>query len=125
MSGATVAIWISCGSLLVSASSLVVAAAAYRRSETRRRLDQRERTSPGAARSRASAALDHMLGGALSTDAAAVREPRGQLRGASARPKRVDHTGVEKTQSVTAQHVRTRLEQLVQYMRDKTRATNG
>jgi hypothetical protein len=70
MSDAALTIWISCGSLLVSAGSLVVSVAAYRRSDTLRRLDrlselsrdigdlrprldQLERTIPEAVQSRA------------------------------------------------------------------------
>ena len=123
MSDAALTIWISCGSVLVSAGSLVVSVAAYRRSDTLRRLDrlselsrdiadlrprvdQLERTIPEAvqSRARASAALGHGLGGG--TEASI--------------PKRVDNAGIEKTKLVTAREVSTRLEQLVQYMRDRT-----
>jgi len=135
MSDAAVTIWISCGSLLVSAGSLVVSVAAYRRSDTLRRLDrlselsrdiadlpprldELERTIPKAVQSRApaSAALGHGL--RAGADAAAVREPRGQLDGAASRPKRIDYAGIE-TKSVTARQVSTRLEQLVHYMRER------
>ena len=122
MSDAALTIWISCGSLLVSACSLVVSVAAYRRSDTLRRLnrpsevsrdsdirprlDQLERTIPEAvqSRARASAVLGHGLGAG----------PQASI------PKRVDNAGIEKTKLVTAREVSTRLEQLVQYMRDKT-----
>jgi hypothetical protein len=96
MSDAALTIWISCGSLLISAASLVVSIAAYRRSDTLRRLDrlselsrdianlrprleQLERTIPKAVQSRAPAASatpGHGL--RAGADAAAVREPRGQ-----------------------------------------------
>ena len=98
MSDAALTIWISCGSLLVSAGSLVVSIAAFRRSVTPRqpdrlnelsrdianlrpRLDQLERTIPKAVQSRApaSAALGHEL--RAGADAAAVRAPGGQLDG--------------------------------------------
>ena len=122
MSDAALKIWISCGSLLVSACSLVVSVAAYRRSDTLRRLnrpsevsrdsdirprlDQLERTIPEAvqSRARASAVLGHGLGAG----------PQASI------PKRVDNAGIEKTKLVTAREVSTRLEQLVQYMRDRT-----
>ena len=123
MSDAALTIWISCGSLLVSAGSLVVSVAAYRRSDTLRRLDrlselsrdigdlrprleQLERTIPEAVQSRArlSAALNHELGGGMEASI----------------PKRVDNAGIEKTKLVTAREVSTRLEQFVQYMRDRT-----
>ena len=122
MSDAALTIWISCGSLLVSACSLVVSVAAYRRSDTLRRLDrpsevsrdsdirprldQLERTIPEAvqSRARASAVLGHGLGAGLQASI----------------PKRVDNAGIEKTKLVTAREVSTRLEQLVQYMRDRT-----
>ena len=122
MSDAALTIWISCGSLLVSACSLVVSVAAYRRSDTLRRLDrpsevsrdsdirprldQLERTIPEAvqSRARASAALGHGLGAG----------PQASI------PKRVDNAGIEKTKLVTAREVSTRLEQLLQYMRDRT-----
>ena len=122
MSDAALTIWISCGSLLVSACSLVVSVAAYRRSDTLRRLnrpsevsrdsdirprlDQLERTIPEAvqSRARASAALGHGLGAGQQASI----------------PKRVDNAGIEKTKLVTAREVSTRLEQLVQYMRDRT-----
>jgi len=123
MSDAALTIWISCGSLLVSAGSLVVSVAAYRRSDTLRRLDrlselsrdigdlrprleQLERTIPEAVQSRArtSAALGHGIGGGMEASI----------------PKRVDNAGIEKTKLVTAREVSTRLEQLVQYMRDRT-----
>jgi len=122
MSDAALTIWISCGSLLVSACSLVVSVAAYRRSDTLRRLDRPsevsrdsdlpprldrlERTIPEAvqSRARASAALGHGLGAG----------PQASI------PKRVDNAGIEKTKLVTAREVSTRLEQLVQYMRDRT-----
>ena len=122
MSDAALTIWISCGSLLVSACSLVVSVAAYRRSDTLRRLDrpsevsrdsdlrprldQLERTIPEAvqSRARASAALGHGLGAG----------PQASI------PKRIDNAGIEKTKLVTAREVSTRLEQLVQYMRDRT-----
>jgi hypothetical protein len=93
MSDAALTIWISCGSLLVSACSLVVSVAAYRRFDTLRRLDRLselgrdiadlrprleklERTIPKAVQSRVppAAVLGH---------AAAVREPRGQPDGAA------------------------------------------
>jgi hypothetical protein len=98
MSDAALTIWISCGSLLVSAGSLVVSIAAYRRSDTPRqpdrlnelsrdianlrpRLDQLERTIPKTAQSGApaSAALGHEI--RAGADAAAVRAPGGQLDG--------------------------------------------
>ena len=122
MQDAALTIWISCGSLLVSACSLVVSVAAYRRSDTLRRLDrlsevsrdsdlrprldQLERTIPEAvqSRARASAALGHGLGAG----------PQASI------PKRVDNASIEKTKLVTAREVSTRLEQLVQYMRDRT-----
>jgi len=122
MQDAALTIWISCGSLLVSACSLVVSVAAYRRSDTLRRLnrpsevsrdsdirprlDQLERTIPEAvqSRARASAVLGHGLGAG----------PQASI------PKRVDNAGIEKTKLVTAREVSTRLEQLVQYMRDRT-----
>ena len=123
MSDAALTIWISCGSLLISAGSLVVSFAAFRRSDTLRRLarlselsrdigdlrprlDQLERTVPEAvqSRARASAALGHRLGSGLQASI----------------PKRVDNAGSEKTEFVTAREVSTRLEQLVQYMRDRT-----
>ena len=122
MQDAALTIWISCGSLLVSACSLVVSVAAYRRSDTLRRLDRPsevsrdsdlrprldrlERTIPEAvqSRARASAALGHGLGAG----------PQASI------PKRVDNAGIEKTKLVTAREVSTRLEQLVQYMRDRT-----
>ena len=122
MQDAALTIWISCGSLLVSACSLVVSVAAYRRSDTLRRLnrpsevsrdsdlrprlDRLERTIPEAvqSRARASAALGHRLGSGLQASI----------------PKRVDNAGIEKTKLVTAREVSTRLEQLVQYMRDRT-----
>ena len=122
MQDAALTIWISCGSLLVSAGSLLVSVAAYRRSDTLRRLerlselsrdsdirprlDQLERTIPEAvqSRARASAVLGHGLGAG----------PQASI------PKRVDNAGIEKTKLVTAREVSTRLEQLVQYMRDRT-----
>ena len=122
MQDAALTIWISCGSLLVSACSLVVSVAAYRRSDTLRRLDRPsevsrdsdlrprldrlERTIPEAvqSRARASAVLGHGLGAGLQASI----------------PKRVDNAGIEKTKLVTAREVSTRLEQLVQYMRDRT-----
>ena len=122
MQDAALTIWISCGSLLVSACSLVVSVAAYRRSDTLRRLDrpsevsrdsdirprldQLERTIPEAvqSRARASAVLGHGLGAG----------PQASI------PTRVDNAGIEKTKLVTAREVSTRLEQLVQYMRDRT-----
>ena len=122
MQDAALTIWISCGSLLVSACSLVVSVAAYRRSDTLRRLDRPsevsrdsdlrprldrlERTIPEAvqSRARASAVLGHGLGAG----------PQASI------PKRVDNAGIEKTKLVTAREVSTRLEQLVQYMRDRT-----
>ena len=135
MSDAALTIWISCGSLLVSAGSLVVSIAAYRRSDTPRqpdrlselsrdianlrpRLDQLERTIPKAAQSRATASAALGQGLRAGADAAAVREPRGQLDGAASIPKRVDYAGTE-TKSLTARQVSTRLEQLVHYMREK------
>ena len=123
MSDAALTIWISCCSLLVSAGSLVVSVAAYRRSNTLRRLDrvtefsrdigdlaprheQLKRTKSEAVQPAASAstALGHRLGGDLQTSI----------------PKRVNHAGIEKTKLVTAQEASTRLEQLVQYMRGRT-----
>ena len=106
MSDAALTIWISCGSSLVSAGSLVVSVAALRRSDTLRRLARLERMVPEAvqSRARASAALDHGLGGGLQ----------------SSIPKRADNAGTEKTEFVTAREASTRLEQLVQYMRDRT-----
>jgi hypothetical protein len=135
MSDAALTIWICCGSLLVSAGSLLVSVAAYRRSdklrrldrlselsrdiaELRPRLDQLERTIPKTVQSRApaSAALGHGL--RAGADAPAVREPRGQPDRATSIPKRVDYAGIE-TESVTARQVSTRLEQLVHYMRER------
>jgi hypothetical protein len=100
MSDAALTIWISCGSLLVSACSLVISVAAYRRSDTLRRLDRLselsrdiadlrprldklERTIPKALQSRVppAAVLGHGL--RAGADAAAVREPRGQPDGAA------------------------------------------
>jgi hypothetical protein len=123
MSDTALTIWISCGSLLVSAGSLLVSVAAYRRSDTLRRLerlselsrdiadlrprlDQLERTISKAGQSggSASAALGRGLGGGLQ----------------ASMPKRVDTAGIEKAKSVTAREVSARLEQLVQYMRDRT-----
>jgi hypothetical protein len=123
MSDAALTIWISCGSLLVSAGSLIVSVAAYRRSDTLRRVDRLselsrhigylrlrleklERTIPEAvqSRARASAALGHGPGGGMEASI----------------PKRVDNAGIEKTKLVTAREVSTRLEQLVQYMRDRS-----
>jgi len=135
MSDAALMIWISCGSLLVSAGSLIVSVAAYRRSDTLRRLDrlselsreiadlrprldQLERTIPKAVQVRAPASAAPGHGLRASADAAAVREPRGQLDGAASIPKRVDYVGIE-TKSVTARQVSTRLEQLVHYMRER------
>jgi len=135
MSDAALMIWISCGSLLVSAGSLIVSVAAYRRSDTlwrldrlselsreiadlRPRLDQIERTIPKAVQVRAPASAAPGHGLRASADAAAVREPRGQLDGAASIPKRVDCVGIE-TKSVTARQVSTRLEQLVHYMRER------
>ena len=91
MSEAALAIWISSGSLLVSAGSLVVSVLAYRRSNTLRRVDRptEPRRDVGDSRPR----VDQSI------------------------PKR--DAGVEKTKLVTAQQVSTRLEQLVQYMRDR------
>jgi hypothetical protein len=121
MSAASLAIWISGGSVLVSAASLVISVAAYRRSDTSRllerlrelsrdiadlrpRLDQLERTIPKAAQSRGrvSAALSHGPGGSMEASIT----------------KRPESAGIE-TKSVTARQVSTRLEQLVQYMRDR------
>jgi hypothetical protein len=134
MSDAALTIWISCGSLLISAASLVVSIAAYRRSDTLRRLDrlselsrdianlrprldQLERTIPKAVQSGAPvAAPDHGL--RAGADAAAVRALRGQLEGAASIPKHVDYASIE-TKSVTARQVSTRLEQLVHYMRER------
>jgi hypothetical protein len=123
LSDATLAIWISCGSALVSAGSLVISVAAHRRSDTLRRpdrlsklsrdiadlrprVDQLERTIPEAVQSHASAsaALRHGLAGRLQASI----------------PKRVGNAGIQKTKLVTAREVSTRLEQLVQYMRDRT-----
>ena len=135
MSDAALTIWISCGSLLVSAGSLIVSVAAYRRSDTLRRLDrlselsreiaelrprldQLERNIPKAVQVRAPASAAPGHGLRASADAAAVREPRGQLDGAASIPKRVDYVRIE-TKSVTARQVSTRLEQLVHYMRER------
>ena len=123
MSDAALTIWISCGSLLVSAGSLVVSVAVYRRCHKFRRLDrvnelsrdigdlpprldQLKRTKSEAMRPGASAstALDHRLGGDLQMSI----------------PKCVNSAGIQKTKLVTAQEASTRLEQLVQYMRDRT-----
>jgi hypothetical protein len=123
MSDAALTIWISCGSLLVSAGSLVVSVLAYRRSDTLRRLDRLgelgrdigdlrarldqlgrklpEAVQPGAP---ATAGLSHGLGVG----------PRASI------PKRVNNPGIEKTKLVTAREASTRLEQLVQYMRGRT-----
>jgi hypothetical protein len=96
MSDAALTIWISWGSLLVSAGSLVVSIAAYRRSGTPRqpdrlnelsrdianlrpRLDQLERTIPKAVRSCAPASAAPGHGFRAGADAAAVRAPGGQL----------------------------------------------
>jgi hypothetical protein len=135
MSDAALTIWISCGSLLVSACSLLVSVAAYRRSETLRRLDRLselsrdiadlrprldklERTIPKALQSRVppAAVLGHGL--RAGADAAAVREPRSQPDEAASIPKRVDYAGMA-TKSVTARQASTRLEQLVQYMQER------
>ena len=91
MSNAALAIWIASGSLLVSAGSLVVSILAYRRSNTLRRVDR-------------------------------PTEPRRDVvdrrpRADQSIPKR--DAGGEKTKSVTAQQASNRLEQLVQYMRDR------
>ena len=121
MSADSLAIWISCGSVLVSAVSLVISVAAYRRSDISRQLDhlselrrdiadlrspldQLERTNAEAVQSRArvSAALSQLLGGGTEAPI----------------PKRPNHAGIE-TKSVTARQVSTRLEQLVQHMRDR------
>jgi hypothetical protein len=135
MSDAALTIWISCGSLLVSAASLVVSVAAYRRfdalrrldrlselsrdiADLRPRLDQLERTIPKAVQSRAPASAAQGPGLRAGADAAAVREPRGQQVGAASTPRRVDYAGIE-TQSVSARQVSTRLEQLVHYMRER------
>ena len=91
MSAASLSIWISCGSLLVAAGSLIVSALAYRRSNALRRVDRSS-------------------------------EPRRDI--ADRRP-RVDQStpkrdaGVERTKLVTARQASNRLEQLVQYMRDR------
>jgi len=88
MSDAALMIWISCGSLLVSAGSLIVSVAAYRRSDTLRRLDrlselsreiadlrprldQLERTIPKAVQVRAPASAAPGHGLRASADAAA------------------------------------------------------
>jgi hypothetical protein len=92
MSVASLSLWISCGSLLVAASSLVVSVLAYRRSNTLRRVDRPSE---------------------LRRDIVDRR-----LRVDQSIPKR--DAGVEKTKLVTAQQASTRLEQLVQYMRDRT-----
>jgi hypothetical protein len=86
--------------------------------DPRPRLDQLERKVPKAVPLRApeSSALDHGVRGGA--NAAAARGPRGQLDGAASIPKRVDNAGIETT-SVSARQVSTRLEQLVQYMREK------
>jgi len=98
MSDAALTIWISCGSLLISAASLVVSIAAYRRSDMLRRLDrlselsrdianlrprleQLERTIPKAVQSGAPASAAPGHGLRAGADAAAVRAPRGQLDG--------------------------------------------
>ena len=123
MSDAAMTIWIACGSLLVSTGSLVVSVAAYRRSDRLRRfdrlselsrdigdlrprLDQLERTISKAVQSGASASagLSHRLGGGLQ----------------ASMPKRDNNADIEKTKLVTAREASTRLEQLVQYMRDRT-----
>ena len=123
MSDAALTIWISCCSLLVSAGSLAVSVATHRRYNTLRRLDRvteptrdmgdlplrldqlkrtkSEAVQPGAS---ASTALGHRLGRGLQTSI----------------PKRANNAGIEKTKLVTAQEASTRLEQLVQYMRDRT-----
>ena len=121
MSADSLAIWISCGSALVSVASLVISVAGYRRSDMSRRLDrlselrrdiadlrspldQLERTNAEAVQSRArvSAALSQPLGGGTEAPI----------------PKRPDYARIE-TKSVTARQVSTRLEQLVQHMRDR------
>ena len=98
MSDAALTIWISCGSLLISAASLVVSIAAYRRSDTPRqpdrlselsrdianlrpRLDQLERTIPKAVQSRAPASAALGRGLRAGADVAAVCAPGGQLDG--------------------------------------------
>jgi hypothetical protein len=98
MSDAALMIWISCGSLLASAGSLVVSVAAYRRSGTSRqphrlnelsrdianlrpRLEQLERTIPKAVQSGALASGALGNGFRAGADAAAVRAPGGQLDG--------------------------------------------
>jgi hypothetical protein len=91
MSDTALAILISSCSLLVSAGNLVVSVLAYRRSGALRRVDRR---------------------GEPHRDIVDRRPPVEQSI-----PKR--DTGIEKTKLVTAQQASTRLEQLVQYMRDR------
>lgn len=135
MSG--VALWISSVSLLLSAGSLVVSVAAYRGSMSRRRdrlselsrdiadlrprLDQLERTIPKAVPSRASAPAELGHRPRVGADTAAVRESRGRPEGAASMRKRVDYCGIETTKSVTSHQVGSRLEHLVQFMRDRAR----
>jgi hypothetical protein len=98
MSDAALAIWISSGSLLVSAGSLVISLVTYRRSDTLRRVDRPNE---------------------LSRDIADRRprvDPLERTNPAQV-PKR--DAGVEKPKLVTAQQASARLERLVQYMRDR------
>ena len=137
MSDVALAIWISSGTLLVSAGSLLVSVAAYRRSTLRRpdrlselgryianlrpRLERLERTIAEAVQSRARVSAPSGRGLRPGADTAAVREPTGRLHEAAPIPKRVDYAGVEASKPVTARQVGTRLEHLVQYMRDRAR----
>ena len=137
VSNAALAIWISSGGLLLSAGSLAVSVAAYRRSTLRRldrpsefgkviahlrlRLDQLERTIPEDARSRARAPAASGRAPRVGADSAAVREPRSRLDKAASTRKRVDNVARERTKSVTALQAGSRLEHLVQFMRDRAR----
>jgi hypothetical protein len=137
VSNAALALWISGGAVLVAAGSLVVSVAAYRRSVPRRldrpsafgsviahlrlRLDQLERSIPEAVQSRARVSAASDPGVRVGTDAATVREPKGRLHEAAPIPKRVDYAGIEAGKPVTAHQAGTRLEHLVQYMRDRAR----
>ena len=118
MSDAALTIWISCGSLLVSACSLVVSVAAYRRSNTLRRLDRATELSGNIGD------LLPRLDQLKRTKSEAV-QPSASASAAlcdlqASTAKRVNNVGIEKTNLVTAQEASTRLEQLVQYMRDRT-----
>ena len=114
MSDAALVIWISCGSLLVSAGSLVVSVAAYRRADTLRRHDRQSELSRDIADLRPRLAqLERTIPKAVSlcplhqppshgsrADAAAVHEPAGQVAGAASIPSAL--TMSYETKSVTA-----------------------